>query len=79
MKVIIFKQDNGIPAVVVPTQEALSKYSIEQIARKDVPHGKAYAIVDDSELPKDVPQEAWVMDDADLKDGIGAVSNAFEE
>lgn len=79
MNVIIYKQDNGIPAVIIPTPEALSRYSIEQIARKDVPHGKAYAIVDQSELPADVPQEAWVIEDADLKDGIGAVSNTFEE
>ena len=78
-QVIIFKQDNGVPAVIMPTPEALNKYGIQAIAQKDVPHGKAYAVVDAASLPQNVPQEAWVIDDADLKDGFGAVSNTFSE
>jgi hypothetical protein len=78
-QVIIFKQDNGVPAVISPTQEALAKYGIQAIAQKDVPHGKPYAIVDAASLPQNVPQEAWVIDDAALKDGFGAVINTFAE
>jgi hypothetical protein len=76
-QVIIFKQDNGVPAVIMPTQEALNKYGIQAIAQKDVPHGKPYKIVDAASLPQNVPQEAWVIDDADLNDGVGAPSNTF--
>jgi hypothetical protein len=75
-QVIIYNQDNGIPAVVVPTPEALELHSIFAIAVKDVPTGKPFAIVDAADLP-DAPQEAWVVDDADLTDGIGGSSNEF--
>ena len=77
MQVIIYNQDNGIPAVVMPTEEALQNHTIYEIAVKDVPAGKRFAIVDASDLPQDVPQEAWVVDDADLTDGIGGESNEF--
>ena len=77
MKVIIYNQDNGIPAVMTPTPECLQNHTIQEIAIKDVPAGKPFKIVDSSELPQDVPQEAWVVDDADLTDGIGGDSNEF--
>ena len=76
MQVIIYNQDNGIPAVMMPTQEALDKYGIMAIAIKDVPAGKPFKIVEASELP-DAPQEAWIVDDEDLTDGIGGQSNEF--
>jgi hypothetical protein len=76
-QVIIYNQDNGIPAVVMPTQEALDAHGIYEIAIKDVPAGKKFKIVDAADLPQDTPQEAWVVDDADLTDGIGGESNEF--
>jgi hypothetical protein len=76
-QVIIYNQDNGIPAVVMPTQEALDAHGIMAIAIKDVPAGKKFKIVDVSELPSDQPQETWVIDEADLTDGIGGESNEF--
>jgi hypothetical protein len=75
-QVIIYNQDNGIPAVVMPTQEALDAHGIMAIAIKDVPAGKPFKIVDASELPTE-PQETWVVDEADLTDGIGGASNEF--
>ena len=77
MNVIIYNQDNGIPAVVTPTQEALDAYGIMAIAIKDVPAGKRFKIVDASALPQDVPQEAWVINEADLTDGVGGPSSEF--
>lgn len=74
---IIYNQNNGIPAVVMPSQEALAFYSIMEIAIKDVPAGKPFRIMDVSELPQDAPQEAWIVNDADLTDGIGGESNEF--
>ena len=76
-QVIIYNQDNGTVAVMVPTQEALDKYGIRAIAIKDVPAGKPFKIVNASDLP-DAPQEAWIVDDADLTDGIGGQSNEFD-
>jgi hypothetical protein len=76
-QVIIFLQDNGIPAVVMPTQEALNAHGIMAIAVKDVPAGKPFKIVDAADLPTE-PQETWTVDDADLTDGVGGVSNEFE-
>jgi hypothetical protein len=76
-QVIIYNQDNGIPAVLMPTEEALAAHSIIEIAIKDVPAGKRFKIIDASEIPQDTPQEAWVVDEADLTDGIGGESNEF--
>jgi hypothetical protein len=77
-QVIIYNQDNGIPAVVMPTQEALDAHGIMAIAIKDVPAGKPFKIIDASDLPN-TPQETWTVDDAELTDGIGGQSNLFEE
>jgi len=73
---IIYNQDNGIPAVVMPTQEALDAHGIMAIAIKDVPAGKKFKIVNAADLPTE-PQETWVVDEADLTDGIGGQSNEF--
>jgi hypothetical protein len=75
-QVIIYNEDNGTPAVVMPTQEALDAHGIMAIAVKDVPAGKPFKIVDASDLPTE-PQETWVVDEADLTDGIGGESNEF--
>ena len=77
-QVIIYNQDNGIPAVVIPTQEALDGYGIMAIAIKDVPAGKPFKIVDAADLP-DTPQETWTVSDADLTDGVGGDSTEFPE
>jgi hypothetical protein len=76
MNCIIYNQDNGIPAVVMPTQEALDAHGIMAIAIKDVPAGKKFKIIDAADLPIE-PQETWVIDEADLTDGIGGESNEF--
>jgi len=76
-QVIIYNQDNGIPAVMTPTPECLQTHTIHEIAIKDVPAGKPFKIVDASELPTDGPQEAWVVDETDLTDGVGGESSEF--
>jgi len=79
MQVIIYKQNNGIPAVIIPTPEVLETHSIREVAIKDVPAGKPFKIIAASELAelKGIPQEAWEIDDADLTDGVGGDSNEF--
>lgn len=74
MQVVIYLQDNGVPAVLVPTQEALLSRTVYEIAVKDVPSGKRFKIVNASSLPQNIPQEAWVVNENDLNDGIGGGS-----
>lgn len=60
-KVIIFPNDEGGIAVVHPAPEC--ELSVEDIAKKDVPAGKPYHIIDVSQLPQDhVFFGAWEAD-----------------
>lgn len=64
---IIWKDDAGRLQICCPTGT-----SAESIAKKDVPTGKPYKIIDDSEIPIDRSmRDAWTVDDAELTDGIG--------
>ena len=79
-QVILYKQDNGVAAIIHPTEEALAIYGIEAIAQKDVPAGKPYKIIDASDIPTDrSPRNAWTVDEADLTDGVGAEYSTFPE
>ena len=69
-KRIIYQNDTGGVAVLIPADCGLT---IEQIAAKDVPTGKAYKIVDVSDVPTDREwRNEWTVDEADLTDGVGA-------
>lgn len=79
-KVIIYKTDNGSVAVILPLQKTIDMYGIDAIAKKDVPAGKPYKIIDASELPTDLSlRNAWTVDEADLTDGVGHTGSTFEE
>ena len=70
-KRIIYNQDNGIVAVIIPSEN--SGLSVEETANKDVPTGKKYKIVDVSEVSSDRAfRNAWEIDEAELTDGVGA-------
>ena len=67
---IIYQTDEGSVAVIVPSHNC--ELTIEQIARKDVPTGYKYKIVDVSEVPSNREfRNAWTIDEAYLTDGIG--------
>ena len=69
---IIYKNVNGGVSIVHPTEEALSVMTIDEIAKKDVPTGIAYAIVEDDFIPTDrTYRDAWVVDESILTDGVG--------
>lgn len=70
-QVIIYNQDSGVPAVLMPAPQALEVMTLRQIGIKDVPAGKRFGIFNTSALPANVPQEAWVVPDSELNDGIG--------
>lgn len=73
MEIAIYKDDSGFLAVLAPNLDC--GLTIQEIAKKDVPKGKPYRIIDASELPTDNRQrDAWTVDDADLTDGVGGVA-----
>lgn len=72
MQVIIYKSSEGVH-VIRPNLEFVEMYGIEAIAKKDVPAGKPYKIIDASELPDRENRNQWDVDEADLTDGIGGL------
>ncbi len=72
MRLIIYPNEEGGVAVVVPSPNA--KYTIEQIALKDVPAGQPYRIIENTEIPTDRTfRAAWEADFTEPEGfGIGA-------
>ena len=78
MNRIIYNQDNGVVAVIIPSPEALEQHGIQAIAIKDVPFGRPFKILDAADIPSDRSQrDAWTVDEAELTDGIGGLSHEF--
>ena len=76
-KRIIFTRTDGGVSIIVPADCGLT---IEQIAAKDVPAGKPYAIVNADDVPVDRTfRDAWTVDEAALTDGVGAEHNTLCE
>lgn len=70
---IIYKNESGGVSILHPTPDALTFMIIDEIAKKDVPTGLPYKIVEDSEVPTDRTfRDAWTIDEATLTDGVGA-------
>ena len=78
MSKIVYKQDSGIVAILTPVLTEINpstgvEWTIEEIAAKDLPTGKKYKIVEDSDVSTDRAfRDAWTADDSDLTDGVGA-------
>ena len=58
MSKIVYKQDSGIVAIIIPVLTEINPntgvaFTIEEIAAKDVPTGKKYKIVEDSDVSTD--------------------------
>lgn len=57
MQVIIFPQDNGGVSVIYPAPEYADQ--INAVAAKDVPEGKPWRVIEDSELPSRDSRDRW--------------------
>ena len=69
---VIYTNEDGSLAIIHPTQEALELFPIDVIAKKDVPAGRPYKIVGDTDIPSDRTfRDAWTVDEATLTDGVG--------
>ena len=79
MTKIVYSQDNGIAAVIIPcgvgcviNPDTGEFFTMEEIAKKDVPTGKKYKIVPVSDISSDRSfRNAWTVDESDLTDGVG--------
>jgi len=61
MQRVIFENDEGGVSVLIPSPNC--NLSIEEIAKKDIPLGKSFEIVDISTIPSDrVFRNAWKKD-----------------
>lgn len=71
---IIFPQQNNIVTILTPAIN--SEFTIEEIARKDVPAGVPYKIIDVEEIPTDRTfRNAWEADFSSPDGyGIGAAA-----
>ena len=79
MQKIVFRNKDNSVGIVHPTQEAVDTFGIEAIAKKDVPAGLPYKIVDENEIPSDRTfRNAWEGDDTVEPDGFGGESNEFD-
>ncbi len=69
-KRILYMQDSGVVAVICPA--STETQTVEEIAKKDVPTGKKYKIVDSSEVPTDRTfRNAWEINESERTDGVG--------
>jgi hypothetical protein len=62
MQVIIFPQDDNKVSVIIPAPEFADQ--IEAVATKDVPAGKPFRIISDSELPSRDSRDRWLWTEA---------------
>ena len=77
MRVVFSRNGDGRVSVIYPVETEFNPqtgkvFTIEEIAKKDVPTGLKYKIVENSDIPTDDSfRDAWRVDLADLTDGVG--------
>lgn len=72
---IVYPTDSGSLVILIPV--LASGLTVEQIALKDVPPGKPFLIIDQSDLPEDDEyREAWTADFS-TPDGYGLGHEAW--
>ena len=73
MKQIIYQNEDGGISIIIPTGEL----DIEKVARKDVPAGVAYKIIEKTDIPSDRTfRNAWEADITE-PDGYGIGADAW--
>tara|TARA_R100000149_G_C5842207_1_gene113814 strand:- start:303 stop:536 length:234 start_codon:yes stop_codon:yes gene_type:complete len=74
---VVYKETNGTVAVIHTVANSINpstgqQWTVEELAKKDVPTGSKYKIIEDSDLPSNRNfRDAWVVDESDLTDGVG--------
>ena len=80
MRIIFENQDKSV-GILIPTQECVDLFGIEAIAKKDVPEGLPFWIVEDVHIPESRTfRGAWEIDESmGEPHGYGHKDNTFEE
>ena len=80
MNRIIYKNEDNLVSILIPTSETLKFATLLEVAEKDVPHNLPYWIVNTSDIPTDRTfREAWEVDENfGEPDGFGGESNEFD-
>jgi len=69
-KRIVYTQSNGIVAIIIPAPN--TKLTLDQIAKRSVPKGVSYWIINASEIPKNrEDRNAWELVNMPKPDGVG--------
>lgn len=77
---IVYLDDDGNLAIIIPSPEVLRSRTIEEVAVKDVPAGKPYKIISVEDIPEDRTfRNAWTVNEEDLTDGVGGESDQFPD
>ncbi len=76
---IIYSKNNGtnisvlFPVLTEINSKTGKPFTVDEIAKKDVPTGSKYKIIEDTDVPTDRTfRDAWIVDESDLTDGVGA-------
>lgn len=76
---IVYNDENGNLCVVYPAPEFDNQKSIKTLAKKDVPNGLPYKIIDVESLPSREFRDKWHVRSDLLDNSIGNVSIDFSE
>ena len=78
-KIVYLNPENeGGICIISPTDNCINPdtgklYTLEEIAKKDVPTGAKYKIIPVSDVPTDRSfRDAWTVSESNLTDGVGA-------
>ena len=79
--IVIFENQDKSIGVLIPTKECVDLFGIEAIAKKDVPEGLPFWIVEDVHIPESRTfRGAWEIDESMGEPyGYGHQYNTFEE
>tara|TARA_R100001509_G_scaffold56428_1_gene31236 strand:+ start:7031 stop:7285 length:255 start_codon:yes stop_codon:yes gene_type:complete len=78
-KIVYLNPENeGGICIITPTDNCINPdtgnlFTLEEIAKKDVPTGVKYKIVPITDIPTDRSfRDAWTVSESNLTDGVGA-------
>jgi len=75
---ILYTDTDGTITFLIPSENCLLEHTIQEIAEKDVPHGRPYKIITTDDLPDDLTfMGAWEVNESDLNDGVGGEHHMF--
>ena len=70
-KSIVYIDSDGTLSIIHPSDKCT--LTVEEIAKKDVPTGLKYRIVNTSDIPTDRSfRNAWIVEESELTDRLGS-------